>query len=126
MTFIIIINYTLIYNKKRKCTGILRIKLYMNLQVIRSDATLLLAVSYRARDVTFSKLREQECNFICCSSFNRVKLPQIKQSKLYCHNFKRSALQLICIIYHDFLPTPRRGSHVKLGKTHTQSSRYTP
>ena len=38
-------------------------------------------------------------------------------------------LQFICIIiiiYHDFLPTPRRGSHVKSGKTHTQSSRYTP
>ena len=33
---------------------------------------------------------------------------------------------LIIIIYHDFLPTPRRGSHVKSGKTHTQSSRYTP
>ena len=30
------------------------------------------------------------------------------------------------IIYHDFLPTPRRGSHVKSCKTHTQSSRYTP
>ena len=29
-------------------------------------------------------------------------------------------------IYHDFLPTPRMGSHVKSGKTHTQSSRYTP
>ena len=34
--------------------------------------------------------------------------------------------KLIIIIYHDFLPTPRRGSHVKSGKTHTQSSRYTP
>ena len=33
---------------------------------------------------------------------------------------------IIIIIYHDFLPTPRRGSHVKSGKTHTQSSRYTP
>ena len=32
----------------------------------------------------------------------------------------------IIIIYHDFLPTPRRGSHVKSDKTHTQSSRYTP
>ena len=32
----------------------------------------------------------------------------------------------IIIIYHDFLPTPRKGSHVKSGKTHTQSSRYTP
>ena len=33
---------------------------------------------------------------------------------------------IIIIIYHDLLPTPRRGSHVKSGKTHTQSSRYTP
>ena len=33
---------------------------------------------------------------------------------------------IIIIIYHDFFPTPRRGSHVKSGKTHTQSSRYTP
>ena len=33
---------------------------------------------------------------------------------------------IIIIIYHDFLPTPRRGSHVKSGKTHTQSARYTP
>ena len=32
----------------------------------------------------------------------------------------------IIIIYHDFLPTLRRGSHVKSSKTHTQSSRYTP
>ena len=35
-------------------------------------------------------------------------------------------LTIIIIIYHDFLPTPRRGSHVKSGKTHTQSSRNTP
>ena len=33
---------------------------------------------------------------------------------------------IIIIIYHDFLHTPRRGSHVKSDKTHTQSSRYTP
>ena len=33
--------------------------------------------------------------------------------------------QNIIIIYHDFLLTPRRGSHVKSSKTHTQSSRYT-
>ena len=26
---------------------------------------------------------------------------------------------IIIIIYHDFLPTPRRGSHVKSDKTHT-------
>ena len=33
---------------------------------------------------------------------------------------------IIIIIYHDFLPTPRRGSHVKSGKTHTQSSKIHP
>ena len=36
---------------------------------------------------------------------------------------------IIIILYHDFLPTgptPRKGSHVKSDKTHTQSSRYTP
>ena len=33
---------------------------------------------------------------------------------------------IIIIIYNDFLRTPRRGSHVKSDKTHTQSSRYTP
>ena len=30
------------------------------------------------------------------------------------------------IIYHDFLPTPSRGSHVKSDKAHAQSSGYTP
>ena len=38
----------------------------------------------------------------------------------------KSHLSKTIIIYHDFLPTPRRGSHVKSGKTHTQLSRYTP
>ena len=33
---------------------------------------------------------------------------------------------IIIIIYHDFLPTPRKGSHVKSSTTHIQSSRYTP
>ena len=45
------------------------------------------------------------------------------------HGFQVRFVQIsiiIIIIYHDFLPTPRRGSHVKSGKTHTQSSRYTP
>ena len=28
---------------------------------------------------------------------------------------------VIIIIYHDFLPTPRRGSHFKSGKTHTHT-----
>ena len=37
--------------------------------------------------------------------------PQIKQERKISNNN---------IIYHDFLPTPRRGSHVKSGKnTHT-------
>ena len=47
------------------------------------------------------------------------------RNKQYVVN-EESDLPLIIIIYHDFLPTPRRGSHVKSGKTHTQSSRYTP
>ena len=34
--------------------------------------------------------------------------------------------QEVIIIYHDFVPTPRRGSYVKSDKTLTQSSRYTP
>ena len=41
------------------------------------------------------------------------------------NDYERVFLLLI-IIYHDFLPAPRRGSHVKSGKTHTQSSTYTP
>ena len=42
------------------------------------------------------------------------------------HNAKNREKIIIIIIYHDFLPTPRKGSHVKSGKTHTQSSKYTP
>ena len=38
----------------------------------------------------------------------------------------QNTLIIIIIIYHDFLPTPRRGSYVKSNKTHTQLSRYTP
>ena len=33
--------------------------------------------------------------------------------------FRDTVTECIIIIYHDFLPTPRRGSHVKSGKTHT-------
>ena len=40
--------------------------------------------------------------------------------------FKSGDSNSIIIIYHYFLPTPRRGSPVKSDKTHTQSSRYTP
>ena len=29
------------------------------------------------------------------------------------------------VIYPDFLPTPRRSSHIKSDNTHAQSSRYT-
>ena len=44
-----------------------------------------------------------------------------------CGKIKKNACRKIqhIIIYHNFLPTPRRGSHVKSDKTHTQSSRYT-
>ena len=38
----------------------------------------------------------------------------------------RFIIIIIIKIYHDFLPPPRRGSHVKPDNIHTQSSRYTP
>ena len=46
--------------------------------------------------------------------------------RVACQKLTIIIIIIIIIIYHDFLPTPRRGSHVKSGKTHTQSSRYTP
>ena len=57
-------------------------------------------------------------------SINRMLILQLKifLSVNLCFHF-----DFLCkIIYYDFLSTPRRGSHVKSGKTHTQSSRYTP
>ena len=39
---------------------------------------------------------------------------------------RKLRVNVIIMIYRDFLPTPRRGIHVKSDKTHTQSSRYTP
>ena len=68
---------------------------------------------------------------------NNVTNTQVKENLLYvesCQIFSfQKCLRIIRflfiirkLIYHDFLPTPRRGSHVKSGKTHTQSSRYTP
>ena len=41
-------------------------------------------------------------------------------------DFTLTFFNKIIIIYHDFLPTPTRGSHVKSDTTHTQSSKYTP
>ena len=56
-----------------------------------------------------------------------MRPPVIIPSWGYSSNYKKCKITIIIIIiYHDFLPTPRRGSHVKSGKTHTQSSRYTP
>ena len=52
-----------------------------------------------------------------------------KVGQLKVHAYPESATtqwSIIIITYHDFLPTPRRDSHVKSDKTHTQSSRYTP
>ena len=57
------------------------------------------------------------CNALLCVSHTL-------QSAL--ESGQEARMVIIIIIYHDFLPTPRRGSHVKSGKTHTQSSRYTP
>ena len=41
------------------------------------------------------------------------------RSAITMDNFVSLALLNYIIIYHDFLPTPSRGSHVKSGKTHT-------
>ena len=60
-------------------------------------------------------LEDLECLIIILPKFTKER-----------NGFARVDTIIIIIIYHDFLPTPRRGSHVKSGKTHTQSSRYTP
>ena len=86
---------------------------------------------------------DSACRVLLQSRFNKHTFPQheiwLDQIQWKCNG--ASPLQAVCdnsdnrikfrlrfiiIIYHDFLPTPRRGSHVKSGKTHTQSSRYTP
>ena len=66
---------------------------------------------------------------ISATHFNHLQNDKIYFSvgnKIYKLKNKLIIVIIIVIIYHDFLPTPRRGSHVKSGKTHTQSSRYTP
>ena len=51
----------------------------------------------------------------------------VKSTRFACVLFGISFfIIIIIVIYHDFLPTARRDSHVKSDKTHTQSSRYTP
>ena len=47
-----------------------------------------------------------------------MKIEFNAQSKLT-ENDTAFRLLVVIIIYHDFLPTPRRGSHVKSVKTHT-------
>ena len=41
-------------------------------------------------------------------------------------NVASAARFVIIIIYHDFLPPPRRGGHVKSANTHTHNHQYTP
>ena len=45
-----------------------------------------------------------------------------KGAKLIVKHLNTSSANTFIIIYHDFLPPPRRGSHVKSDNTHTQSS----
>ena len=37
-----------------------------------------------------------------------------------------SSMKCIIIIYHDFIPSPRRGSHVKSDNTHTHTQSQFP
>ena len=78
----------------------------------------------------------------CCSYFHNellctkvaivlVKIERLSEMlKAKAEQFKSYDLNgnyfSVIIIYHDSLPTPMRGSHVKSHKTHTQSSTYTP
>ena len=56
----------------------------------------------------------------CCGMFSKL-LKEINNLNLKRHVLCRykSKIYVIIIIYHDFLPTPRRGSHVESGATHT-------
>ena len=55
----------------------------------------------------------------------RNVLPNHKNANMGSSTVHLHGVDLI-IIYHDFVPTPRRGSHVKSGKTHTHSHQDTP
>ena len=77
------------------------------------------------------RCRTQRCGKVFCSN-NAANLTTRDNTF---QTIQNNALRIITgstqtnnnkIICHDFLPTPRRGSQVKSGKTHTQSSRYTP
>ena len=60
-------------------------------------------------------------------SLSVTSVGEINQLKIEFHpiiSFNNNNI-IIIIIYHDFLPTPKRGSHVKSDKRNTQSSRYT-
>ena len=63
---------------------------------------------------------------------NHLLINRVSATTFSCWSFNIFSLKkyfqtlIIIIIYHGFLPTPRRGSHVKSDKTHIQSSRYTP
>ena len=53
-----------------------------------------------------------------------ISIPSIKVNNTSADSKYRTVCCEV-IIYHDFLPTPRMGSHVKSGKTHTQAPRHT-
>ena len=61
----------------------------------------------------------------CWRQANVTKIPKGPPSSSVA-NYRPISILIIIIIFHDFLPIPRMGRHVKSGKTHTQTSRYTP
>ena len=83
--------------------------------------------------IHYSKQRNWFRNQTLCECLQRTEINiywiytyfELYHRKIF-RSLNSSNLMNMLVIYHDFLPTPRRGSHVKSGKTHTQSSRYTP
>ena len=56
--------------------------------------------------------REQQQSMLLSCPIVHVSVVAGREQKLY-------EIIIIIIIYHDFLPTPKRGTHVKSDKTHT-------
>ena len=80
----------------------------------------------KAKKNAFFLNKKKHCQKTNCFYVFFINIYNLKKEKDILILWSAYLCYILIIIYHDFLPTPRRGSHVKSGKTHTQSSRYTP